>query len=317
MRAGIPLARQPDVRRIPPDGTVYTFGGKVICEYRTGRREIPPAFRLVWERYLAYDWPIHPDIREAILLNAKVPSEIRFREKIGERTRYRNLTLSSLELVADSAYTAEIRDAPFAPSGIPVERIWNRLRGDGPAPRRLAPADFDQAFKTSVKNSLFSEALLVAIESNLQEGRDIGAAIQALAPGMDMDPILIQLIKGMDIADAAAAAKALDALEDVSANAFARGHIVHVLRADALRRQEKWKEAEAEYLLALEANPYLTAALVRLGNVYVETARIQQAYLAWELAAWIQARHPLLGDIRALDQAVRQEHPLFFLPAER
>jgi tetratricopeptide (TPR) repeat protein len=293
----------------------WTVAGEFAAGWVPGGLDLPVEFRDIYSLFLTHTLPLHPELKRALVQQAKLPRRLRYRERLASQWRETTLHFSGFSPARDSLLPDLESSHALASSANPLARAVAEATGLLDGGRRPNSAEeFRLQFNELMDRELALEATLVVLEIYLQTGSDTEQAMTRVEPYADLDPQLRLVLDGMDTSTPDTATTSLKNLAKVDRSKLLRKHVYDALAGNALLGMGRYREAEKAYLDALERNPWLTGVYKKLGDLYSASERMPQAWVCYETALKLQDRHPMLKSIIEEAPKLRQRHPEFFLP---
>ena len=106
--------------------------------------------------------------------------------------------------------------------------------------------------------------------------------------------------------------KAIEILEAARSKDLSHGYILNVFLANYLDRVGQTQKAKDLILEALENNPFLAGAYKDLGDKYLRSFEMSNAWASWDHMRRLNPNHQLAPVINGLEQQIKQKHPVYF-----
>lgn len=311
MKSGLPLSTRPVKSRDPAGNYAYLMENRLTASFTMSETEVPEDRRRMFSRFLMTALPMHPDLRADLETYHRVPSRLKIRTMHGDQKRYTTLELLAAGPAADLLY-GEVQRAPVPPAaGSRLARLVRRSLNPEEHDRLPRGADdFATGFNNAIQQGFHTDAMLVALECYLQVGDSTDKAVDALLPYSKRDPALGNFLASMALAgDPSTANKAVEALNKIDRDSLLRKHLFDFSVANALASLGKLREAEGLYLATLDQNPLLAGVYVKLGQLYYDSERMEDAWLCWDTARMLRPDHPMLTIPRGVEARLMKELP--------
>ena len=314
MSSGLPLDARPAKSRDPAGNYTYLLNNRFTASYQFSETEIPKERQKVFNQFLLFALPMHPDLRKDLENYHRVPSRLKVRTLHGEQKRYTTLELVAAGPADDRLY-GDAQRAPVPPAaGSRLAKLVRRSLD--PEEHDNLPRgadDFAAGFRNATGQGYYTDAMLTALECYLQVGDSTDKAVESLRPHEDRDPALKNFLDALAFSGSpATAGQAVVALNKIDRESLLRRHLYDFAVANALATLGKFREAEELYLSTLDRNPLLAGTYVKLGQLYYDTGRMEDAWVCWDTARMLRPGHPLLAIPQAYEARIMKDLPDYF-----
>lgn len=283
--------------------------GVEVARFTPGPSPVPDVLKDEFEKFLLYEFSLHPTVRKEIVASRVLPARVQFQVRPNSQ-------------VDEHTYEFVVRDYGQAPLVAPVGYVARPTDDDSlnSLLRRVRPArDDDRRFMNEKVRKLLDDgnhitALLVAYESvwTFGDQADLMPVLQAIQalPADSAAAVFLQRLVGRDDQPPAERAQEIFALMPLSQGNSA---VLKIMVADELGKAEKPREAMVLSKDVLQQNTQLTEAWDNLAGLILRTpSRAVEAFACWEAAERIAPRHPMFKGQHAYVEALKKDFPEFF-----
>jgi hypothetical protein len=286
----------------------FRLAGETRLRYRPAEDAMPDAFRPGLRRFLTYGARIHPRIAERIEGNRFPPALLEYR--VREMTSEQTVRLELRESARDDAAKPSLAGLKRAlkqdsPAGELPEKV---LYGEIPGPA-LTFEDYRKSSLEALAKKRYLDAMLVQFEGNIAVARVDKQAIRDVNEAGKDDPGLKALLAGLEEDDPKEALRLFDSID---ATSLTRGYVLDIFRANSTAQSGNASEAIDLFRKALAANPRLTGVYKDLGGVLFGMYETFPAWDCWDAGRKIAPNHPMLRDVRDLEERLMKTYPRFF-----
>jgi hypothetical protein len=280
-----------------------------VARFTPGPSAVPEALKDEFEKFLLYEFPLHPTVRREVVATGTLPARMQFQVRPNAQ-------------VDEHTYEFVVRDYGQAPLVAPVGYVARPTDDDSlnALLRRVRPTrDEDRRFLKEKVAKLLEEgnhitALLVAYEAvwTFGDQADLMPVLQAIQalPADSGAAVFLQRLVGREGQPPAERAQEIFALMPLSQGNSA---VLKIMVADELGKAEKTREAIALLKDVLQQNAQLTEAWDNLAGLILRTpTRAVEAFACWEAAERIAPQHPMFKGQRAYVDALKTDFPEFF-----
>ncbi len=290
--------------------TEFVREGRVVAAYRHGTLAVPEEWRRPWERFLVYACSVHPSVRETLMKDGRIPQRLEY---------------SAINTFQRSDYVVDFVSAEIGEERRPAERIAGeicrspvpskRLRDilarlpDSTAPSRQAAVEFaDRA----IHEGRAIDAMLALVEHTLQSGESMADEIRARVDVFNHDDRCRQYFSSGDQSSREACEQSEKGYAAIDRTALEKAYVIDIMRANALTGLNRLDEAEAFFLAALEANPFIGGVYNDLGGLYYGSYDMSAAWVCWDTARRLYPGHKMLEGVTDLEQRLQKDFPIFY-----
>jgi hypothetical protein len=305
----------PEIKMEEAGGTLtFVRDGQWAVKFTPSKTDLPEAVAGRLTQCLAYECYVHPQIRRAILKTGKVPEKLEYRAWNPPHAYSVTWVLKKMSEAeaADLPLGKELKPAPLEVG--PLTDILAEIKN------RKAPARTEaQAFvKAAVAEKKYLDAMLAAVECNLQYGDD-ASLLKEVQPFAKTDPPLKAYIDALFTSnDPETAAQAMAALDGIKRAGLTKGYVIDIARAVTLTTLGRPKEAVESYLAALKRNPFIAGAYKDLGDLAAASFDMPLAWKYWDTGRAISPTLPMLQVVNQREAWLLKNVPDFFLaPKEK
>jgi hypothetical protein len=291
--------------------TIYSWSGQTLMIVSHKTREVSAAVLQQYLRFLRYSTGGHPQILAAIEKGGAVPERLTVvRSNMNIETR--TLVLRSIDDDRPDAFTLEgyTRESPQGEPYVTLKRLPASAAVDLEAHARALRQERDAA---AAAGHLL-DAMLANFAASLSDG-DMGGAggwIAAHRDELNANTEVQTLTRSLAPRDAASAAAAADALEQLRESAGPHGYVLNIFEANTRLGLRQGDRAISLFLSALAGDPTITGAWIDLGTAYYRGFRADAAWACWDAARSIRPSHPMLKAVDDRERELRTDHPEFF-----
>ncbi|MFT3782187.1 MAG: hypothetical protein QM790_09245 [Nibricoccus sp.] len=291
--------------------------GEELASCRFSSTEIPVSLRPMFSRALVHLYRTHPEIRQQIVANGKLPQQLStcwYNMGTSGKTVWE---LESVKLVEKGTHQAPVQNEriPDGASAVLISRMKAAL---APAKGESAPTleSVAKACDQAIAEGRPLDGLLGFFELAFQSGENVSPEIRLRRDTFARDERCQQYIASCDQSTQEACEKAVSLIRGIDRTGLKKDHILDVQLADSLSTLGKLDEAEKLFLNILERNPRLTGVWNDLGDVYVNRYEMPIGWACWDLARQISPSHPMMAQRTNLEKRLMDDFPDFFLPRE-
>ena len=250
---------------------------------------LPPSQKVTFERFLLYNFHLHPAARRAILRTGKVPRTLFFRTLDGSEE-----TIVSWRLVK-AASTPEVNDPTHGLKRQDITdkeyaALASRLIGcrEQSADTSRARRDSQSlAFESSAANAgRFLDAALAHLSRDMESCRAISLSTwpAELREKVQSDSAFRACLEAAETLGAGQARQLLPRLGRIDGKQLAMGRVVELLSGRARLAAGDFKGGEPQVLRGLRAAPCAIGAWMDLGQAYFRTYQPVLAWLCFDAA---------------------------------
>lgn len=273
---------------------------------------IPTGRRHRFMNYLAYCWPIHPQVRQTIVESGLVPRELTF---TGHTTG--RVTTTTVKLLAATNGNAPMptlpTDAkPASTRNRELDSVLATVEGTARDSGRPTRGDTLSFADGAVAEGRPLDAMLALLEFGLQSGERLSDELASYGTVFRSDPACTAYLAGFDQSSKAAAERSLTGNEAISRVGLKKAHMLDLQRANLLEQLGRRDEAIACYLAVLRANPYHVGALHDLGMLHARGYEEVIAWRCWDVARQLYPDHPMMREIAGIERRLEKDLPDFF-----
>ena len=300
---------------------IFNHNGEEYVRVKYSERAVPATLRPVFERFLAYQFNIHPDIRLEIAKSGKVPSEIILKwENIGENIRDEyKLTSAQLGGAPEKWPGA---DAPPTDLGdAEMKAAFAAARDSARFAQAKTARQTGEYIDARMAAGVAPDALLAIMEYGLQNGESRDQVIQWISKYKDKFQAdsrcrlyFASTLSGPDSGNQERAKEALASLDKIDRQGLEKAYVLDIQRGDLLTFLQDWSGARAAFLAALKSNPFIAGVWKDLGDLYRDAYETDVAWACWDTARRLYPNHFMLEEINNFEGRLRKDFPEFFLP---
>lgn len=294
----------------------WLLGMQEVARHEASEHAVSPKSL---RRWLAHDVMIHPRLADEVAREGRVPARLSYRLRLIPELYERSLVLAAVEDV-ELELMAALRDRSPAP---PHDEVHARVRAmlDAP-PRELQ--DRKSLGRTAFAAGRYLDALLWFIAHSIATTDDCAEDVLALRDEVPEKSIAKGfMLSMMAIGQGEHLERVVAFLDDVEREAGPLGHVVGIMRSNALvnlasrekdgqRRAELLGRAREGFVRAIDADPGLAGVYKDLGDLYIGDFHMEVAWDLWALGRALAPGHRILSDIDAYERHLREVHPQFF-----
>jgi len=109
-----------------------------------------------------------------------------------------------------------------------------------------------------------------------------------------------------------AAVQAIKDFEIIDRSKLEKSNVVDIMQANVLNSIGRAQEAEKLMIAAIIKNPLVVGPYADLGQMLATQYRTAEAWEAYSIARKLQAQHPMLESVKAIESKMERDFPDFF-----
>lgn len=286
----------------------FEHDGKEVVAFKGSEHELSYKHKQTFRRFLAHTCRIHPEIRQAIVSEGRVPMFLSFqsrddREQTREIYRLESAMFDPAEHVVEipSEYVPRVNDKQLEP-------ILNRLQQfsipDKLALRKQAEEMIDKA----LASHHVDEAVLAALRFlEITDNKDAYQQLLQRCGGLGNRDVRRMVYRLRDLQ------QIKEAKHTLESNQSKIAYLTNYYLADAAMMDRRYDEPIKENLLAcLEADPLIVGAYVDLWRFYLIEWDPYTAWRCIRAAERIMPNHGVLIPLRNMEKQIEIDNPEFF-----
>jgi tetratricopeptide (TPR) repeat protein len=295
----------------------FQYENEQFASYELSEHEITDHERDLYAKYLLYEHALHPVVMADLLEQGRAFGSLSYQNRSGiPRLTESTYRLTDFDRSSDRTLTVpEAYRRIFAAD----ERL-NDVIELSMTQEEMTIGDYKDLMEALLRQKDYMGAQMIFFEVTTHYGTS--GEYEQLAP------VIRRLIheapdsSGVRQISAAVTKQpktkaglqlAIQILEDARRQEFAHGYILNVFLAnyyDALGQPRKGPDLILE---ALEQNPFLAGAYKDLGDKYLRTYWMQDAWICWDRMREINPNHSLATSINNFEQRLKQQFPDYFM----
>lgn len=291
----------------------FLVGGEPVVEYSLTESDIPERYNAMFSKWLLYEVTLHPAIRRSLLAEHRIPQLLKYRFQSLPETTYVQLELKSSKESERSGYRIPADVGLAAGSEDKLDRIIDDI-GTKQAKPRLTQQQFVDMAHEAFKQGQVLDAMLTLLECGLQTGEEkqVASEMSKLVPYTKADEQVALFNRGMDLSSKEATKSAIQSLDAIKREGLTRGHVIDIMKGDALMALGEFPAAKELFLTVLSVNPYIAGVYKDLGDVAFQSYEMATAWKCWDAARSLYPHHPMLQQVNQYEQQLISEYGNFF-----
>lgn len=303
---------KPTISKSTVNGTTtFENAGRQILKYTPSNNVINESERVAYRRWIANFFPIHPDIREALVAEKYYPKTLTFKSKNGVfvdsdyEISLKNIGIHpSVTLENLSEYKLK-RDSELAS----IYAALDRLGSEPKIPDRNSTLD---NVRKALKENNKLDAALIVVEYGLITGQKTDPEFKEILKSAVEDPDVIKFFATLAPKSEEEAKACVAALSAIDRKKLSKGHVIDVMRANLLYNLKESEKAVSAMKSALSVNPLIVGAYHDLGNMYMDGWNMPTAWECFRIANKLVPNHSQMKDIKDLELSLEESFPEFF-----
>lgn len=283
---------------------VFEKDGTEYVRFKPSSQAVPKELERAWMHALIYAFPMHPEIRKALLDSGRLPQEMTL-----VRPDQIERHVISLKFVDAKPVEAGLGKGPLEGYKPDTSKVFADVK---PTPVAGIPKNRNDvvAFaKAAAARGDNVDALLSWFEWSIMTGEEPVQAIKEMKPKIDSDKHLRDLIGGFGEGEPNAQLQSLKRLDPLP---LKKKYMLDVYKGNLLCQLDKGREGIALLKNAIRSNPKLAGAISDLADNYMAAYDTPAAFELWERAEAIAPNHKMLEREKKLKDHLQHSYPDFF-----
>lgn len=292
--------------------TKYMQGKEEVASTIESDFELDDANKTAFRRFLVQYTKLHPAVREKILAEKKMPSELKW--SFADRPLQDGVVTFKLKELKTVAPETITRVPPPDFKRVPpaeLTSLYSALDKFGANPKQPPLSEAKSAAQKAVKNGNPLDALLIMTDYTLSTGENIDEYMKELAPSLRADPATQKFMLNITPSNKEQAEAAIKELKSIDRSKLTKGHVIDVMLGNIYQNIDL-NEAEKHMKAALAVNPLLAGAYHDLGEIYIGQFQTTTGWDSFRLGKQVSPTHPMLADVEKMNEKLETTFPHFF-----
>lgn len=266
----------------------------------------PAEYARAMEKVYIFSYRLHPFVRDQILARKKYVRSMVINDLNGDDALKTTLKLNSKNENADEPKIPADFQRVFNKKS-PVYNLQKTVIDTTPLPPLPVKEKIFEQAKKMIDESRPVDAFLTMMEYGLTTSDQAIAENKVILDVAKKDPIVIKIAQNI-VPDSEESAKAaLKELSSIDQSKLEKGYLIEIFKADIEDQLEM--DASADFVKALEKNPFITGAYKDLGDNFFGQGDFMNAWSCYEMFRKIHAKHLFIKDIEESEGVLEKTFP--------
>lgn len=305
---GAPLIPPIEVKQ-NKNGYAFTYNKKEVATFELGSEKIPNDIRQTYNKYVLYNFSLHPEIRKKLLGEDFIFKNLHFQMMPLPGTQYiETLTFISAKEIDDEKMQIPAGYTEFFAKG----KLGEVLAASQDISKRKSKEFYQSEIDKLIQNKNHLDAFLAMSAYMFQYNVDPIEYAKKILKDTPKDSPLWALIKNLRVKSKEDYQRSIIALEGISKKNLEFGYVIDVFVANNYAKLGNSDKAIDRMLNALTINPFMVGPLKDLGDFYYVKFEMETAWQIWGEALKLDPTHPMLEPIVKYEKALEKDFPEFF-----
>ena len=293
------------------------YKGEEVASYQSSAQRLSAVQQELFRKYLAYEHALHPAIAAHIAAESTIFSSL----------SYRNKAFGPPYLVERQYSLTETQPADGNAGRLPdsYKRIFagdkrlNAVLELSQTAKQAVLADYLQLMEERLAAQDYRGVALVFFEYSIHYGDKEGLsqlgpflkkALQDAPESSSAREMLAAIRQTPKTKEEAV--KAVAVLEKMRGENMTHGYVLNIFQANYEAALGNGAKAIGLILESLQQNPFLAGAYKDLGDKYLQSYRMMDAWACWDRMREIAPHHGLTVPVNTFESQLRQQFPEYF-----